>query len=144
MLLILPLQSFASAAMLGCALPGRAGTAHPAPIALPDQVARPTHAALQSPVAHPIHAAHPTPEAHQAHHAANPPVCHDGAPAPQDAGHQECTHCTACYLASALLVPASTLVAVAPVDAHLGSMSESLLTGFIPDGPDRPPRPLIA
>lgn len=107
LILVLPLEAFASAAMLGCV------QSHPA-----------GHAAAMS---------------------AAMPGCHDEAPAqPAVPSHHDCKHCAVCYLASALPIP---MLAVAPAErppVRYPRVATSRFDGFIPDGPERPPRTLLA
>ncbi len=69
-------------------------------------------------------------------------VCHD-APADKPdvpVGEHQCSHCAACYLAAAFPIPVSAdaLVTPIPYTPHL-QIAESF-SGFIPEGPERPPR----
>jgi len=108
MMLVLPVQTFASAAMLGCAF-SHQGSGSAAKMAQMD------------------------------HTEAMPP-CHvpDAPPAPEQ---HDCTHCAACYMASAMALPT---MFVPPVTAlthgSLPSFAPSSFIGFIPDSPERPPR----
>lgn len=113
LLLILPLQGFASATMLGCAF------SHPAQAmqhALDEQAMMDDSAA----------------------------TCHEPKPTGKTPASHECTHCAACYLASALLVPALNIVPVAPAAHSIAPRADDAFTGFIPDSPERPPRPHFA
>lgn len=118
MLLILPLQAWASAVMLGCAF------SHPASVVAMIDVA-----------------------GHEATMAADA-ACHETEPASDPtqspASDSTCTHCAACYLASAGLVPTHDVATPAPAVSRLVSLADDTFTGFIPDSPERPPRPLAA
>jgi hypothetical protein len=107
LILVLPLEAFASAAMLGCAM---------------------SHPAAPAPAV-----------------SAAMPACHDAAPAhPAAPAHHDCTHCAACYLASALPIP---MLAVAPAErppVAYPHFVTSRFDGFIPEGPERPPRSALA
>jgi hypothetical protein len=70
--------------------------------------------------------------------------CHEADPNKPVPASPTCKHCSACYLASALLLPsiaATPVVAAAHnVIPHVGSA----FVGFIPDSPERPPRTVFA
>ena len=106
MMLALPVQTFASAAMLGCVLSHQAAMA---PMAMADDGMSGCHEPEES------------------------------APASQD-----CTHCTACALASALPIPATDAPMVMPVGQSFTSQAAAFFSGFVPEGPERPPRPTFA
>jgi hypothetical protein len=109
LMLVLPLQGFASAYMQGC---------EPVPHhTAPPQMAM-GHATMAG--------------------------CHEsGAPHALPAQH-DCKHCGVCALASALPVPAAALPVVVPAAAGYASLPTEPLSGFIPDGPERPPRSFLA
>lgn len=113
MMLVLPVQAFASAAMLGCAFSHQGQTTHQAldKRALPDAAAASCHAPDQT---------------------APSPAVHD------------CTHCAACYLASALLMPAVDAAPIFPVTHSVIPHADDAFTGFIPDNLERPPRVFFA
>lgn len=101
-MLVLPVQTFAAAAMLVCA------SAHQTP---PGQMTAAGEAMAG---------------------------CHEPEPAPLQS--HDCKHCTLCALASALPIPAADPahgIALAP--RFLPSPAVQF-GGFIPDGPERPPR----
>jgi hypothetical protein len=109
LMLALPLQAFAAASMLGCALSHRAAGEQ---MAMVDGMMAGCHETEQ-------------PDA--------PPAQHD------------CKHCAVCALASALLpIPASNTPAILPVTHHFTSHPAASFSGFVPDGPERPPRPSLA
>jgi len=105
LMLMLPLEAFASAAMLGCAL------SHPDARAV----------------------------------AAAPPACHDETPAqPATPVHHDCAHCAVCHLASALPIPAPAAAPAERPPAAYPHFVSNRFDGFIPDGPERPPRSRLA
>ena len=113
MVLVLPVQSFASAAMLGCAF------SHQGPSSAPQMAQTASTEAL--PACH-------TPEQPEAQ-----PTQHD------------CKHCAACYMASALPIPAAlTLLITSASPDVMVPLAPRSFTGFIPDSPERPPRPPFA
>lgn len=108
LMLILPLQTFASAGMLGCV------SAHPATlerVAAVDEVMAACHEQKQQ-----------------------------NAPAVQ----HNCKHCAVCALASVLPVPTIATPALIPDADRFTSELSTPFGGFIPDGPERPPRPPLA
>ena len=107
-MLALPLQAFASAAMLGCMVPQ---PATPERMVMADEMMAGCHEQEQ-------------PDA--------PPAQHN------------CKHCAACALASALPVPVTDTPAIAPVPERFMSQPAASFSGFIPDGPERPPRSFLA
>jgi hypothetical protein len=106
LMLILPLQAFASASMRGCM---------PAPVPVPES-AEPM---LMS-------------GCHESGH-------HDDAPAP----HND-KHCAICALATALPVSFSPSPALTPTSLRFVTLPFAAFNGFIPDGPERPPRLSLA
>ena len=114
MMLALPVQAFASAALLGCEFARLGGEAAPAM----DMAGM--------------------------HHAMGD--CHEAVPEQSSApaGEHQCSHCAACYLAAAFLVTpaAATLAVTPPHTPHLQRIEP--FSGFIPEGPERPPRTPLA
>lgn len=106
-MLALPVQTFASASMLGCAL------SHPAAADLMTMTDDPMAGCHESEL----------PDA--------PPAQHD------------CKHCAVCALASSLPVPVGETLAVMPLTQSYTSYPVALPSGFVPDGPERPPRPAL-
>jgi hypothetical protein len=106
LMLALPVQTFASAAMLGCATSHQAAVA---PMAMADDGMAGCHEPEES-----------------------APTSHD------------CKHCTACALASALPIPATDTPAVMPVGESFAAQPATSFSGFVPEGPERPPRPTFA
>jgi hypothetical protein len=106
LMLALPVQTFASAAMLGCALPHQAAMAQ---MVMADNGMAGCHEPEQ-----------PAPTSHN------------------------CKHCTACALASVLPIPAADTLTVVPVRQSFASHPAASFSGFVPEGPERPPRPDLA
>lgn len=109
MMLVLPVQTFASAAMLDCAFSqqGLSAASH--------QMTQQTGGAV-------LHA------------------CHESSqPTTPDTKH-DCKHCSACYLASALLIPSTVIMPMAAVSQAAIAHPIDSFVGFIPDSPERPPR----
>jgi hypothetical protein len=106
LMLALPVQTFASAAMLGCALPHQAAMAQ---MVMADDGMAGCHEPEQ-----------PAPTSHN------------------------CKHCTACALASVLPIPAADTLTVVPVRQSFASHPAASFSGFVPEGPERPPRPDLA
>jgi len=67
--------------------------------------------------------------------------CHEPEPSPPQS--HDCKHCTLCALASALPIPATDTLRWAPIAPHFQPPSAVTFSGFIPDGPERPPRPTL-
>ncbi len=71
--------------------------------------------------------------------------CHDAAPidaAP--ASEPVCKHCATCYLASSVLIPDVRIPPVTSASNGAIPHADVSFAGFIPDGPERPPRPAFA
>jgi hypothetical protein len=115
LMLVLPLQALASAAMLDC-MHSHSATAEP--MATADEMAMPDGMAAAC---------------HEQSHS-------DGAPA----ARHDCKHCAACALASALPAPSSGAPAVLPHPTRFAPHAAESFSGFIPDGPERPPRTSLA
>jgi len=108
MMLALPVQTFASAAMLGCTFADQAAVA---PMAMAGEMAAACHEPEQ-------------PD--------SPPAQHN------------CKHCTACALASVLPIPATNSAAIVPASIRFISQPAASFSGFVPSGPERPPRHFLA
>ena len=108
MMLALPVQTFASAAMLDCTFTDQAAMA---PMAMAGEMMAGCHEPQQ-------------PD--------SPPAQHN------------CKHCAACALASVLPIPATDRAAVVPVSIHFLSQPAASFSGFVPSGPERPPRAFLA
>ncbi len=107
LMLALPLQAFASAAMLGCVLSDRA--------------------------AEPMWMAGGTMTG-----------CHEPDQPDTPSTQADCEHCAACALASVLPIPASDSAATAPASIRFVSPPAAFFSGFVPSGPERPPRLFLA
>lgn len=116
LLFALPLQGYAAATMLHC------GAGHQRTVA----------AAASNPVATHHH------EAGQAH--AHTAVS-DATPA--DLAKSKCSACAACCMGTALPAAALVFEPFEPAPAPLSFVSTPAI-GFVTDGPDRPPRLLLA
>lgn len=84
----------------------------------------------------PSHAASASPETADACHG------HGESDAPQPAA--ECEHCAACAVASALPVQPGKDLPQASLAAYGAAQPAARFGGFIPDGPERPPRSFLA
>ena len=114
-MLVLPLQTFASAVMLGCM------SAHPATVT---QAVAADDAMLVDP---------------------GVATCHEPATQQKQSKQQTtCEHCAVCALASALAGPVMGDVASLPESDRYQPVAEARFTGFIPDGPERPPQAFLA
>jgi hypothetical protein len=76
--------------------------------------------------------------------AAMTPPCHEPEPASAPATQHDCKHCANCALASALPIPAVAVPATVPAVSRYSVLSIQPFSGFVPDGPERPPRPTFA
>ena len=108
MMLALPVQTFASAAMLDCTFTDQAAVA---PMAMAGGMMAGCHEPQQ-------------PD--------SPPAQHN------------CKHCAACALASVLPIPSSDSAATAPASIRFVSPPAASFSGFVPSGPERPPRLFLA
>jgi hypothetical protein len=108
MMLALPVQAFASAAMLDCVFTDQAAVA---PMARAGETMAGCHEPAQ-------------PD--------SPPAQHD------------CKHCAACALAAALPIPATDRAAVVPASIQFLTQPAASFSGFVPSGPERPPRASLA
>jgi hypothetical protein len=104
MMLALPLQAFASAAMIGCSMM--------------------QHAAMPSLASD-----------------TEMSGCHESAPQPDSSTSQHsCAHCAACYLTSIPLLPTVSPLSALPTVSAMIPHATTSFSGFIPEGPKRPPR----
>lgn len=108
LMLALPVQTFASAAMLGCAFSNQAMAE---PMVMADGMMAGCHEPEQ-----------PDP----------PPAQHN------------CEHCAACALAPVLPTPVTDSAAIMPVSIRFISHPAASFSGFVPSGPERPPRLFLA
>ena len=113
LMLTLPVQALAYAAMQGCVLPYQ-GAAEPM-----EQMAMPAEAMAGC---------------HEAEHPAGTSSHHMPA-------QHECKFCAACALASAMPIEFVGSPPVVPNAHHFAPQPAASFNGFIPDGPERPPRP---
>lgn len=147
MVLAMPVKGMAAMAMLAC------GPAHVAPpAAAAPQAHHAGHAHQAAPAVQAGHAHAPLhstlPAAHHADHAVADPT------PPADAGHDpagdlsasvkhKCSACAACSAGAALPSQPPALLAAEPAPAQFAAAAVSAFR-FVTDGPDRPPRPLLA
>lgn len=104
MMLALPLQAFASAAMIGCSMM--------------------QHAAMASQASD-----------------SEMSGCHETAPQPDSPTSQHsCAHCAVCYLSSIPLLPAAATLSALLAASTMIPHAAISFSGFIPEGPKRPPR----
>lgn len=66
--------------------------------------------------------------------------CHEPEPSDRPAEQDDCKHCAACALGSALPVSAADGAATTPVPQDYASQPADPFSGFVPDAPERPPR----
>lgn len=72
--------------------------------------------------------------------------CHEDAAnkARPPAGDHKCSHCSACYLGGAFPIPASPFASLTPIPHTPHLQPAEAFNGFIPEGPERPPRSSLA
>lgn len=70
--------------------------------------------------------------------------CHDSGQADAPPASHDCQHCSACALGSVLPIPRGASMVVPPDAAGVAAESSAAYSGFVPDGPERPPRPFLA
>lgn len=109
MMLALPLQTFASAALMGCEFTAQLKAGQQ--MAMAD---------------------------------ANMAGCHEREQPDNPPSQHNCKHCTACALASTLPVPVAVTPVIEPVPDSFSAQPTVSFDGFIPDGPERPPRAFLA
>jgi hypothetical protein len=71
-------------------------------------------------------------------------ACHDHKQSDSAPVQHDCKHCAACALAAALPVPAAAASAIMPTATRFIPYPAASFSGFIPDGPERPPRVSLA
>lgn len=108
LMLALPLQTFASAAMLGCTFSHQA---------MMEQMAMADEAMA---------------------------ACHEPEQPEVPSTQHNCKHCAACALGAALPIPVADTPAIVPAPTRFMSHPAASFSGFIPDGPERPPRISLA
>ncbi|MBW8328876.1 MAG: hypothetical protein K0M48_06935 [Thiobacillus sp.] len=69
--------------------------------------------------------------------------CHEPDQPDAPPTQHDCKHCAVCALASALPIPASDTPAIQPVTRSFTTHPAASYGGFVPDGPERPPRPAL-
>ena len=70
--------------------------------------------------------------------------CHEPEQPDSPPAQHDCKHCAACALASALPVPVTDSVVIMPLRHRFTPSPATAFSGFIPDGPERPPRLFLA
>jgi hypothetical protein len=71
--------------------------------------------------------------------------CHENTSPPGDAPvAHDCTHCAACVLAAACPLPRHPDLTLAPALQRYMPHTAAVFSGFIPSGPERPPRLSLA
>lgn len=68
--------------------------------------------------------------------------CHE--PEPSPATPHNCKHCATCALASVLPIPAFDTAAIIPAAQSYALQPAVAFSGFVPSGPERPPRAAFA
>ena len=71
-------------------------------------------------------------------------ACHEHSQPDAPPAQTKCKHCVACALATALPVPVSESAANMPVSNRFAAQAAVSFSGFIPNGPERPPRTPLA
>jgi len=66
--------------------------------------------------------------------------CHEQEPPDAPPAQHDCQHCAACVLATALPIPVGEVATVTAIPIRYFSHPAAAFSGFIPDGPERPPR----
>lgn len=69
--------------------------------------------------------------------------CHDSDAPEMPAPAHDCKHCAACVLGAVLPRPSADHAAHLPATSP-AAHPDAVYSGFIPDGPERPPRPFLA
>ncbi|HKO89228.1 MAG TPA: hypothetical protein VJU83_12030 [Burkholderiales bacterium] len=131
LLVVVPLQSAAAAAMLACGPSALVGEG--------DQAAQHAH----------HHPAEPQSLAHDhdkhEHHkevAAN--TEEDSTPSNHEHGSTKCSACASCCVGGAAMMNSTTTVWAPPSTEARHFSGDSPVAGFFTDGPERPPRSLLA
>lgn len=70
--------------------------------------------------------------------------CHEPEQPGAPSSEHNCKHCPVCALASAMPIAASDRVTLLPVPYRFASQPAAIMSGYIPDGPERPPRLSLA
>ena len=66
--------------------------------------------------------------------------CHEHDTPDAPPAQHDCKHCAACVLASALPIPVTDTPAVMSTPFRFALQTAVLLSGILPEGPERPPR----
>lgn len=70
--------------------------------------------------------------------------CHEPVQPDSPPAQHDCKHCAACALGSVLPALVNDSVAIMPLRHGFIPSPASAFSGFIPEGPERPPRPFLA
>lgn len=70
--------------------------------------------------------------------------CHDPEQPDNPPAQHNCKHCAACALASVLPLPITASIAIEPRSNRFISHPAASFSGFVPSGPERPPRRFLA
>lgn len=70
--------------------------------------------------------------------------CHGSGAPEMPAPVHDCKHCAACTLGAVLPIPSADRLAAPLPAAGPAAQPATVYSGFIPDGPERPPRPFLA
>lgn len=70
--------------------------------------------------------------------------CHGSGAPETPAPVHDCEHCAACVLGAVLPIPSADHLAAPLPAAGPAAQPDAVYSGFIPDGPERPPRPFLA
>ncbi len=70
--------------------------------------------------------------------------CHETEQPDAPPAQHDCKHCAACALASTLPIPVSETPAIMTAEQRYASDPASRFSGFVPEGPERPPRTPLA
>jgi hypothetical protein len=76
--------------------------------------------------------------------AAETAPCHGSEQPDAPPAQHDCKHCAVCALALTLPIPASDAPAILPAAHAYLSHPAASFSGFVPDGPERPPRLALA
>jgi len=70
--------------------------------------------------------------------------CHESGQPDAPPAQHDCKHCAVCALATTPPIPVSATPAILPVTHHFTPHPAVSFSGFVPEGPERPPRPTLA
>ncbi len=70
--------------------------------------------------------------------------CHETERPDAPSSRHDCNHCAVCALASSVPIPASDMPVILPAVHPYPSHPAAAFSGFVPEGPERPPRLSLA